>query len=97
MSTIQLLPAENEPIELDPNTGVTILPPSTDNSTAQFLEVETTTTIPLPGAEANRINSMSDVDITELGDGSVLVYSNDTSKWVATTKLEKQLMNGGFF
>jgi hypothetical protein len=40
---------------------------------------------------------VGDVDLTELNDGSVLVYDSSTSKWVSTTKLEKQLMNGGFF
>lgn len=48
---------------------------------------------------ATRVDELTDVDITTQGlrDGSVLVYDNNTSKWVATVTLEKQLMNGGFF
>lgn len=48
---------------------------------------------------ATRVDELSDVDVATQGlrDGSVLVYDTNTSKWVSTITLEKQLMNGGFF
>jgi len=46
-----------------------------------------------------KLQDIGDVDIATEGklDGSVLVYDASTDKWVSTKKLEKQLMNGGFF
>jgi hypothetical protein len=45
------------------------------------------------------LNELADVDVVTEGrqDGSVLVYSTATNKWTSTLKLEKQLINGGFF
>ena len=45
----------------------------------------------------SNISSATDVDKTNLVDGAVLVYSNTTTKWTATTLLEKQTVNAGFF
>lgn len=44
-----------------------------------------------------RINEMTDIDVTNLEDGSVLVYSTNLGKWEATRTLEKQIINGGNF
>lgn len=41
--------------------------------------------------------SATDVELAEMRDGSVLVYSTENSKWTATTKLEKQVLEGGQF
>ena len=38
-----------------------------------------------------------DVDITGITDGSVLVYSSSSQKWVAQLELEKQNINGGSY
>lgn len=43
------------------------------------------------------IASASDVDLSRLSDGAVLVYQENMSKWQATKTLENQVMNGGFF
>lgn len=48
-------------------------------------------------SSANNISGAGDVDITALGDGSVLVYTSATSKWRATTTLEQQNLEGGEF
>ena len=48
-----------------------------------------------PGA--SKINTMDDIDLTNLADGATLVYAQNTAKWQATNLLEKQVMNGGFF
>lgn len=41
------------------------------------------------------ISKMDDVDVLNLTDGSVLVYSADSSKWESTTILEKQIVECG--
>lgn len=45
----------------------------------------------------NIINAAQDVTVTNLKDGSVLVYSTAISKWEATNKLQKQELEGGQF
>lgn len=49
-----------------------------------------------PGPSAF-VSASGDVDITNLQDGSVLVYSSSDAKWQATQLLEKQVINAGFF
>lgn len=44
-----------------------------------------------------RISDFTDVDVTNLEDGSVLVYSTNLGKWESTRTLEKQIINGGNF
>ena len=44
-----------------------------------------------------RLSDMTDLDVTNLTDGSVLVYSTNLGKWEATKTLEKQIINGGNF
>jgi hypothetical protein len=48
-------------------------------------------------AGPNSISSAGDVDISDLKDGSLLVYSMLINKWEATTRLEKQELEGGQF
>lgn len=48
-------------------------------------------------AGPNTINTASDVDVTQLSDGSVLVYAASTSKWTSTINLNKQTLDGGEF
>lgn len=43
------------------------------------------------------LNDMSDVDTTGKVDGSLLIYDEDQGKFVASTLLEKQTLNGGNF
>lgn len=50
-----------------------------------------------PVAYAGSMSNLADVNTTGLTDGSVLVYSQSLGQWLATTTLEKQIMNGGFF
>jgi DNA polymerase III epsilon subunit-like protein len=41
------------------------------------------------------LEDFSNIDKTNLGDGSVLVYNDSNSKWIATRILEKQDITGG--
>lgn len=43
------------------------------------------------------LSAAADVDVTDLKDGSLLAYSIEAQKWVATTILEKQTLEGGHF
>ena len=44
-----------------------------------------------------RLGDLTDVDTTNLQDGSVLVYNSSTTKFETTITLEKQIINGGNF
>ena len=44
-----------------------------------------------------RLIDIGDVDSTQLANGSVLVYNTSTSKWITTTTLSAQNMEGGEF
>lgn len=50
-----------------------------------------------PPGTSSSISNSSDVNITNLKDGSILVYDGDSAKWQATDKIEKQVINAGFF
>lgn len=43
------------------------------------------------------VNNLIDVDISNLENGSVLVYKLSSQKWAATTDLENQNINGGAY
>lgn len=50
-----------------------------------------------PGISGGSVSASVDVDITNLQNGSVLVYSTNNAKWQATQLLENQTINAGFF
>jgi len=45
--------------------------------------------------EVSDVESLKDIDTSNLTDGSVLVYSSSTGKWESTTLLEKQTVECG--
>lgn len=51
----------------------------------------------LGGSVNTSVNSLSNVDVTAVTDGSVLVYAANTSKWTATLNLNQQTLDGGEF
>lgn len=59
----------------------------------------TSTWVVLPYANSigGNIGGLDDVYAVNPDDGSVLVYNNSINKWVATTDLEKQNVDGGFY
>lgn len=97
MATIQLQPATGEPLDLDPNSGVVVLPPATQGTTAELIESQETSVVNLDQVKVTTLSNLSDVDSKTLNDGSVLVYKSASSKWTSTLHLEQQYMNGGFF
>jgi hypothetical protein len=48
-------------------------------------------------AGPNYLGYAQDVDVSDLRDGSVLVYKTIPQKWVSTTTLDAQNMEGGEF
>ena len=48
-------------------------------------------------AGVTNISQATDVDVTNVSDGAVLVYASNSSKWTATTTLEKQAVEGGHY
>lgn len=45
----------------------------------------------------NTVTTATDVDVSGLEDGSVLVYKSSTLKWRATRTLEQQNLEGGHY
>ena len=55
-------------------------------------------TVTASTASSNRtVESLEDVNLNNLTNGSILVYQNNTSKWTATTLLNQQTMEAGEF
>lgn len=46
---------------------------------------------------AKRLSDLLDVDVSNKQDGSLLIYDENEQKFLASTLLEKQNINGGHF
>lgn len=46
---------------------------------------------------AKRLSDLLDVDVSAQTDGSLLIYDEERKKYLASTLLEKQNINGGHF
>lgn len=68
-------------------------------ATIETQQILTVDTIGIQGlsATAGNLEDITNVDTTNLQNGSVLVYKTATNKWTSTLDLEDQYMNGGFF
>jgi hypothetical protein len=49
------------------------------------------------GKISRKLSDLIDVDVSTKTDGSILIYNENQSKFVASTLLEKQEINGGHF
>jgi len=59
-------------------------------------KIEDQKDLKLRSALASReINTLDDIDVTNLRDGSVLIYSSSNAKWEASNLLEKQTVECG--
>jgi hypothetical protein len=52
---------------------------------------------PGPAGSNSSVSASTDVDVSNLQDGSALIWSAASNRWQATTLLEKQVINAGFF
>jgi len=48
-----------------------------------------------PSGSSFRLGDVSDVDASNLNNGSLLVYKTSTSKWTSTTELNQQTLESG--
>jgi len=82
-------------------SGVTTKSVAVAGSTTQVKKIVVGTPVRRVSSAAasigGTIQSIGNVDSTNLQDGSTLVYSTASSKWVATVDLENQNMDGGSF
>ena len=44
-----------------------------------------------------QLSDINDIDLTQIEDGTVLVYNEQSEKWVATKNLDNQNIGGGLF
>jgi hypothetical protein len=49
------------------------------------------------GPHVTTLRGLSDMDLTDLTGGSLLVYNAGTEKWTATTYLNQQVVDAGQF
>ena len=49
------------------------------------------------GPHITTLKGLSDLDLTDLTGGSLLVYNAGTEKWTATTMLNQQVVDAGQF
>jgi hypothetical protein len=49
------------------------------------------------GPHVTTLRGLSDMDLTDLTGGSLLVYNAGTEKWTATTMLDQQVVDAGQF
>jgi hypothetical protein len=49
------------------------------------------------GPHVTTLRGLSDLDLTDLTGGSLLVYNAGTEKWTATTMLNQQVVDAGQF
>jgi hypothetical protein len=72
----------------------------TERNNTVIVDTKTPTTIVTgimgPPGKAS-LGELQDLDLTELENGSLLVYSTQAERWRSTTTLENQLLNGGAF
>lgn len=47
--------------------------------------------------QPGKLSELADIDITRLKHGTVLVYSEDSERWVAQNNLDAQDMEGGHY
>lgn len=69
-------------------------------STVEVREQDTvtaSTNLYNPVTTLQKLTDIGDVDSTVLVSGSVLVYNPSTSRWITTTTLNEQNMEGGEF
>ena len=64
---------------------------------AQTTNIQTIVTGIMGPPGAGTFSQLRDIDLTQLGSGSLLVYNTQTQKWTATTLLDQQTVESGQF
>lgn len=70
-----------------------------EKGTTSIVQNPTSTTVITSASSAppsvGNLTTSTDVDITNLQDGGILVYNSSTNKWTASNLLEKQIFEAG--
>jgi hypothetical protein len=67
----------------------------TENNNTVVVQSESTYAIVAGTIGPNSVATMDDVDLTNLADGSLLIYKVQTNKWTAGNLLEKHVIEAG--
>ena len=65
------------------------------SNTTQVRSVTIGTPVSRVTRASQNINNLAGVDVSNLNNGSVLVYNSSSSNWESTTTLENQNISGG--
>jgi hypothetical protein len=65
------------------------------SNTTQIRTITVGTPVRRVVQSSTNINNLQGVDISNLSNGSVLVYNTSSSNWESTTTLENQNISGG--
>lgn len=68
-----------------------------DKGNVVFVRQKPKVVVNQSGLVARKLGDLVDVDTSAREEGAVLVYDESTGKFLATTLLENQKINGGFF
>jgi len=77
--------------------GVTKVKRVTSDNTTVVKKVVLGTPVRRVSLATGYLSLLNDVDVTDLENGSLLIYNTGSSKWEANTLLEEQEINGGSF
>lgn len=78
-------------------TGITAKKVVVVGSTTQVKKVVVGTPVKRVTSGAFNVNNITGIDTTGATNGSLLIYSTATSKWMASKDLEEQNINGGSY
>lgn len=78
-------------------TGITAKKVIVVGSTTQVKKVVVGTPVKRVTSGAFSIDNLGGVDTTDTANGSLLIYSSATSKWMASKDLQEQNINGGSY
>lgn len=78
-------------------TGITAKKVIVVGSTTQVKKVVVGTPVKRVTSGAFNVNNIGGVDTTGATNGSLLIYSSATSKWMASKDLQEQNINGGSY
>lgn len=88
---------QNGTVVLQDQTALPIVVTDTNTVT---IEVGTPTVV-LAGAMGppgtSELSKLADLNLSNLQDGGILVYTQATQRWTATNTLERQILEGGQF
>lgn len=69
----------------------------TNRGNVVFVKEKPRVVVNQSGLVARKIGDLTDVDTSNLENGSLLIYNEDQEKFLASTLLQNQTVNGGNF